>query len=88
MARKKLKWAAGVGFERSGRRSALGKVFPVVSEIGERTVIGKQAVAALIGCSNDLAALPVKLRQRSRGVDQGGGIALIERQSNRQLRRQ
>ena len=82
-AREKLKRAAGIGFERRGRRAALGKMFPVAIEVGERAVVRKQAVTALIDCGDDLASLPVKLRQRSRGFDQRGGILSFERQANR-----
>ena len=88
VAREKLKRAAGIGFQRRRREAALGKMFPVAIEVGERAVVRKQAVTALIDCGDDLASLPVKRRQRSRGFDQRGGILSFERQANRQFGRQ
>src|SRR5213593_2194723 len=83
VAREKLKRTTGIGFERGRRRAALGKMFPVTVELGDRAVVGQQAIAALIDFSGDLAALSVKRRQWRAGIEQRGGILCFERQANR-----
>ncbi len=62
VAREKLKRAAGIGFERGRRKTALGEMFPVAVDLVEHAVVTKQAVAALIDFSNNFAALFVKIR--------------------------
>src|SRR6266545_7890208 len=83
VAREKLKRATGIGFECGRRRAALGKMFPVTVELGERAVVGQQAITALVDFGDDLAALSVKRRQRRAGIKQRGGILCFERQANR-----
>ena len=62
MAREKLKRATGIGFERGGRKAALGEMFPVVIELADHAIVTKQAVAALIDFGDNFAALFVEVR--------------------------
>src|SRR6476469_306434 len=88
VARKKLKRAASIGFQRSGRDPAFGITLPVILKLSERPVVGQQTIAASIDFGDNIFSLAVNRRERSEGFNQRSRIEALKAPANCPLVRQ